>query len=260
MSGMFADDNHALPAPSFAMHGGDADIESATSQPVPQRWLLPFALVLSVAAHLLVFSWTFPHRAGEVAATATTIHISLVSPVAAPETPPPEFVAQSPNTVALAGKLAPPAVREPDPVPDSHLPAKMERQVSVTPVTETAVNAAIARSSHYSIKDLDLPASGNLDFADRAAGPHETVFDPRLRARLRARQPAQQAQQNRPQEITTLHQEKFVELDNGACLKARASLEAGNATDWYFTRCVGRKSEGENMLERVNQAIKMRNP
>jgi len=84
------------------------------------------------------------------------------------------------------------------------------------------------------------------------------VFDPRLRARLQNNFANKTTEQvSGLTDLTDVHGNTIVELDNGSCLRS-VPTAMGQPTNWYMTTCSGTTSESEQMMERINNEVRRR--
>lgn len=105
--------------------------------------------------------------------------------------------------------------------------------------------------------DLSSELSPQQD-GEQNSNHFNDVFDPRLRARLQNNS-AQKVSQRVSDytDSTDLHGNTIVESDSGLCLKS-VPTATGQPINWYMTTCAGRKSESEQMMERINNEVKRR--
>lgn len=101
----------------------------------------------------------------------------------------------------------------------------------------------------------ELNQQKNTVIAAPATGIAANVFNPALRKRLHeeASKPELQRADAGPKTHTDPSGATIVDLGGGKCLRSSAP-KPGEAQNWYMTSCGG-KSESEQIMERVNQAV-----
>lgn len=205
------------------------------------------ALFLSLVFHFVALAWY---------ATAPTNPVQLSVPKS------------SPLRISLIAATKP--VEPADPVipdtPSITQPPEPEQKTleSITPVAHVPDNISppenlqtvIQRSStmpdRYRLTEDDIAPPVSHSQADN-------VFDTRLRERLNAARNQRTGRVFTSNDTTTIHGETVVMLDEERCLSSNGDHDnVTRASDWYFTRCTSGKTEGELMMERVNQRIRAR--
>lgn len=219
--------------------------------------LMLFALLISVSAHMVIAVWYQPEPAAvsqTLRPKETAIRISLSSPSTTVESLEPENIEPTqPVEPALpdTSTSVPPATSVLDPT-QSIVP-----QEEKDPPKRRDIQAIIRESSvmpdHYRLSEDDqAPFQRESDYADG-------IFDPRLRKKLQDDRSRRTGLTSAATELTTLRGETVVTVAEGRCMTSdNRSSNLTRASDWYFTHCDGYQTEGESMMERVNQQMKSR--
>lgn len=205
-------------------------------------WILLFAFGLSFFLHGLLFiiQWrhaavtTQPNKKTQLSVELTRI----VAPASVPRVVDPE-----PESLAPANNLPPQPA--PASLEDTKAEISEERPARVIqPLTGEELREIIQHSTAK--KTLHQAPADSI-----AAN----VFNPVLRRRLQEeeRKPDLQRADTGPKTHTDPSGATIVDLGGGKCLRSSAP-KSGEAQNWYMTSCGG-KSESEEMMERVNQAV-----
>lgn len=251
----------------------------------PSQRVLVLPVLLSVLVHATLVFWLLPMRDSSQPKPKLTkpIHIQLHYFA---ETQSENLAdAKSTSDVEPDPKSDSPPMPEPLPVsvitkpvlpdtPESALQTNMAATEQASSATATVIEPETLREiisqpnkyrANYLSSEASLTDPTNLSNAVGTTHS-DVVFDPRLRARLQSRLHSRLQQQRVPINTTqselkvvkNIYGETQVELGNGTCLLSKDDLSASGAKNWYMTLCVGSKTEGEQMLERVNNSIKSR--
>lgn len=237
----------------------EGDWLSPSKSKPPLRGLY-WALLVSLVIHLLFFQWQPPlYEPEAVLPPNKSLYITLNY------ASPPEVLPLEPalNT-ELAQEVATPLVEQlvsiTEPGPTESV---IEPDMPPEPLDDAALRTAILHQNRY--RDAYIPTTeSNTEFStgvvgsEQASNRFNNVFDPRLRARLQ-NNPVRSASQQAlgPNGFTSIHGNTLVELDNGLCMSATPAVP-GQPTNWYLTACGGKKSESEQMMERVNRDFQNR--
>lgn len=211
--------------------------------------LVFIALFLSVVLHLLVLVWyaTAPVNPVQLATPKiSSLRISLIpaTKLADPidQIIPVPLITQPPESEPkMSDSITPASKTSPIPVPDKASPPEN---------LQTVIQRSSTMPERYRLIEEDL--------APPVSHPQgDNIFDPRLREKLSAARNQRTARASSSSETTTIHGETLVVLDEEHCLSSNAEHDdVTRASDWYFTRCTSGKTEGELMMERVNQRIR----
>lgn len=82
------------------------------------------------------------------------------------------------------------------------------------------------------------------------------VFDPRLRAKLNSL--PQERAKSTPNIYTDISGSTQVDFGRGNCLRSAIENTRGLSQNWYLTQCNNRKSEGDAILQGLNDRLKHR--
>src|SRR5690554_369419 len=84
----------------------------------------------------------------------------------------------------------------------------------------------------------------------------ETVFDPRLRAKLGRAAAATPTSRYKTPSYTDISGSTRVELDDGKCLRSKVEKKRGFSTDWYLTGCKQQQSEGDMIIQGLERQLR----
>lgn len=234
---------------SFRLPLGDESDWLSTEKRKPISRSIFIAVAASLLIHALVLQWNmspYVHQPHVLPAKPLQITLSYAAP---PVVPP----------IELEDAPLPKTLIEPAPLVEP----KMANDVTQTqdlPQEKHKPNTIIQQQNKYRDDYLPPLNSDVITSQDNSstAKHFNNVFDSRLRARLQNSRGNTARQSARgPTTLTNVHGDAMVEVDNGSCLMA-ATTAGGQPTNWYMTHCAGRKSEGEQMMERVNNDVKYR--
>ncbi len=204
------------------------------------------AIFISLILHLVIVAWYKP-----VPINLTQLPQSKDSSLRISLVPAKKIVEPIEPVLSTALPAIPQTVSEPDPpaqsspVTDQPSPPSKDLQ---TTIRRTSV---IPDKYRLTQEDLARPSMEPADV--------DAVFHPHLREKLRAAESKRTRAVSAPIETTTIHGETVVMLGEGRCMSSDARKDSlTRASDWYFTHCNNGKTEGELMLERVNQRTSRR--
>lgn len=223
------------------MHGNLPEAESAVRSSL-QYVLIGFLISILLHALILTVYWDQGASDSEQSMPPRlTVQLKLKSQELTPvETSP------LPSGVTEPAEISP-KIDVPPPIAQ---PVKAEPQkqhdVSVKPTVIRPLTATELREFNQQ-KDttIDVPATGIA----------ANVFNPALRKQLHeeASKPELQRADAGPKTYTDPSGATIVDLGGGKCLRSSVP-RPGEAQNWYMTSCGG-KSESEQIMERVNQAV-----
>ncbi len=198
------------------------------------------AVFISLALHLVIMAWYKPVPTNLIQtpqSEESPLRISLIPAQKIIEPVEPVLPAPPPAIPQTVSEPDPPAQSSPvieNPSPPEDLQTTI-RHSSVIPEKYRLTQEDLAQPSV-------TPA--NVD----------AVFHPHLREKLQAARSKRTVTISASIESTTIHGETVVMVDEGRCMSSDASENSlTRSSDWYFTKCNNSQTEGELMMERVNQ-------
>lgn len=216
--------------------------------------LMLFAVLISASAHLVFAVWYQPEPAKasqQFQPNKASLLISLSSPPKIIEPVEPEAVEPAEPVLPDTSTDVPPAapIHEPaesTPPPEEQVPPALQELQAV-------LRESSAMPDNYHLSE-DYQAS-----FQRGSDDADEIFDPRLRKKLQDARQRRTGITSAATELTRLHGETVVTVSEGRCMTSdNRSNSLTRASDWYFTGCDDDKTEGELMMERVNQQMKSR--
>ena len=208
--------------------------------------LLLIAVFISLILHLVIMAWYKP-----VPTNLTQTPQSKDSPLRISLIPAQKIIEPVEPVLPAPPPAIPQTVSEPD------LPAQSSPVTDQPPPPSKDLQTTIRRSSF-------IPDNYRLtqeDLAQPSAKPAnvDEVFHPLLREKLQAARSKRTGAVSASIEVTTIHGETVVMLDEGRCMSSDGHQDnLTRASDWYFTHCNNGKTEGELMMDRVNQRTSRR--
>ena len=139
--------------------------------------------------------------------------------------------------------------------PDVRVTSKM-RSIDTTQQKPEKTEEKTVRVQHLTAAELREISSQKKAAKDApATGIAANVFNPVLRKRLHeeSNKPVLQRSDEGPKTHVDPAGATIVDLGGGKCLRSSVP-KAGEVQNWYMTSCGG-KSESEQIMERVNQAV-----
>jgi hypothetical protein len=203
------------------------------------------AVFISLTLHLVIMAWYKPvptNLTQLLQSEDSPLRISLVAAKEIVE--PVEPVLPNPPSAIQ------PVISKPD------TPAQSNPVIDKLPPPEdfqTTIRRSSAIPDKYRLTQEDL-AQPSVKPANV-----DEVFHPHLRKKLQAARSKRTGTISASIEAATIHGETVVMVDEGRCMSSDGHQHnLTRASDWYFTHCNNGKTEGELMMERVNQRTSRR--
>ncbi|QEY15245.1 hypothetical protein D0C16_04195 [Cellvibrio sp. KY-GH-1] len=210
--------------------------------------------VVSILLHALVFAFFWKQNAQLVQQPVSpplTIQLTLkaqeVIPAELPSAPPVSVKPAEKEPEAKGAGSVNNSTPVEHPEPNKSQPPQSEPDKSET---RLIVVQPLTMDELHELSQQRISAAG-----ESATGIAANVFHPELRKRLHeeANKPKRQRADAGPKTYTDPSGATVVDLGGGKCLRSSAP-KIGEAINWYMTSCGG-KSESEQIMERVNQAV-----
>ena len=205
------------------------------------------AVFISLTLHLVIMAWYKP-----VPTSLTQLPQSEDSPLRISLVAAKKIVEPVEPVLPTPPPAIQPVISEPD------TPAQSNPVIDKLPPPEdfqTTIRRSSAIPDKYRLTQEDL--------AQPSVKPTnvDEVFHPHLREKLQAARSKRTGTISPSIEATTIHGETVVMVDEGRCMSSDASENSlTRSSDWYFTKCNNSQTEGELMMERVNQRIRTNIP
>lgn len=124
------------------------------------------------------------------------------------------------------------------------------KQSAFIPITPDELQS-LQDQPTYSLEPSDA------DLKEVNAKPFGGVFDPRLRKKLQDQQAEKQAKALGISTYELANGSTVVKLSDNHCLSTLSQGKKENETNWYHTGC-HEKTEGERMMDRVNESMRLK--
>lgn len=215
------------------------DIETRVFEPARRTgrdhraWIL--ALVVSISAHvLMVWLWSFskPEPHPETISLQLQLQAALMKP---------STQASKTENIAASSKQS----------------LRKESQLGITRSSNTeSLNIDAVRPAEPKHPRPETESSAILTPPTTPSATSRNVFDPRLQAKLNS--PPQERAELTPSTYTDISGSTQVDFGRGSCFRSAIENSRGISQNWYLTQCNNRKSEGDTILQGLNDQLKHR--